>query len=407
MAHLLLASGTDLRGGRALPPDSTTFLASPSWAGDSLVLYPVPVDSLEEAAGALTGSAADAVQHQRQRVHEIARAWVAAFPGSPDALEALARSLEVLGDRSALDTLLRARRLAVDPAEKVRVAAAEIWMRVLFGAPADLASLRTARQLADSLLAHSSAAAGTPTEPQLLATIAALTGRAHRAAQLGRQVPVHEAWKTPPALSGNASTFLTYAAMGGPEDSLRVLERRVAVAIDLDVVSTDRAQARGVWLALPATLAFPEYQLPSIKSLVGQGNPLVDADAAYLAGDSAGVWRVIREYRDARRSMSPADLTIDAVYPEAWLIAALGRPDSAAQWLSSTLDPLARTPPQLFSEAFRAGMLVRAMAFRADLANRAGDRATAREWAAAVAVLWSGADDFLQPLVKRMEGLAR
>jgi tRNA A-37 threonylcarbamoyl transferase component Bud32/tetratricopeptide (TPR) repeat protein len=405
VVHQLLASGTDLRGGRALPPDSTTFLAYPSWAGDSLVLFPAPLQGPAGGAPRRTATTADAIHHQRQRVYEIARAWVAAFPASADALQALAVSLELLGDRSALDTLLRARRLVVDPAEVVRVAAGEIWMRVLFGSPADLPSLRIARQLADSLLGR--IPVGVPTEPQLLSSLAALTGRAHLAARLSRQVPMRKGWETPPALVGIASTFLTYAAMGGPADSLQALERRVVRAIDQDVLSSERAEVQRVWLALPATLAFPEYQLPSIKALVGQGNPLVDAEAAFLRGDTAAAWRTLVAVRAPAESSSPADFTIDQLYPETWLMAKLGQPDSAAQWLDPTLNALARTPPQLFSEAFRAATLVRAMAFRADLADRAGDRATARRWAAAVVVLWSDADDFLQPLVRRMKALAR
>ncbi len=405
LIHLLLASWTDLRGGAALPPDSTTFLASPSWAGDTLVLYPVPVNQLTGRPGTLTATTADAVYHQRQRVYQIARAWVAAFPASSDALQALALSLEVLGDRSALDTIIRARRLAVGPAEKVRVATAEVWMRVLFGAPDGLADLRSAKRISDSLLA--SATTGTLLEPERLSTLAALTGRAHRTAQLTRQVPMRQAWVTPPALAGNASTFLSYAAMGGPAESLQVLERRVAGAIDRDVLSSDRAQARAVWLALPGTLAFPEHRLLSIKELVGQGNTLVDADAALERGDSGEVRRILSRRRTARESISPADITIDALYPEAWLIDHLGHPDSAAAWLDPTLGSLSRTPPQLFSEAFRAGMLVRAMVFRAELAHRTGDRVMARKWAAAVVVLWSDADDFLQPLVRRMTVLAR
>jgi len=218
---------------------------------------------------------------------------------------------------------------------------------------------------------------------------------------------MRKGWETPPALVGIASTFLTYAAMGGPADSVRALERRVAGAIERDVLSSDRDQARAVWLALPATLAFPDHQLPSITALVGQGNSLVDADAAFLRGDTAAAWRTLVAFRTAGQSMSPADFTIDQLYPETWLMAQLGQPDSAAQWLDPTLNALARTPPQLFSEAFRAGTLVRAMAFRADLAERAGDRDTARRWATAVVVLWSDADDFLQPLVRRMRALAR
>jgi hypothetical protein len=54
-----------------------------------------------------------------------------------------------------------------------------------------------------------------------------------------------------------------------------------------------------------------------------------------------------------------------------------------------------------------AASLVRAMALRAELAERVGDHRTAALWAAAVVELWTGADDFFQPLVSRMRGLSR
>jgi hypothetical protein len=50
--------------------------------------------------------------------------------------------------------------------------------------------------------------------------------------------------------------------------------------------------------------------------------------------------------------------------------------------------------------------LVRGMVLRAELAAEAGDSATAKRWANDVVLLWSGADQELQPTVKRMRELA-
>ena len=86
-------------------------------------------------------------------------------------------------------------------------------------------------------------------------------------------------------------------------------------------------------------------------------------------------------------------------------MAELGDDDSAVAWLDPILTALPRTPPQLFLEVYQAGPLVRAMALRARLAARGGDRVAARAWAQAVLALWSGADDFLQPLVEEMKAL--
>ena len=47
------------------------------------------------------------------------------------------------------------------------------------------------------------------------------------------------------------------------------------------------------------------------------------------------------------------------------------------------------------------------MALRAELAAKVGDAKGARRWAAAVVELWSGADEFLQPLVSRMRELMK
>ena len=54
-----------------------------------------------------------------------------------------------------------------------------------------------------------------------------------------------------------------------------------------------------------------------------------------------------------------------------------------------------------------AALLVRAMAFRADLAGASGDSVTARRWGRAVAGLWSSSDPFLAPVVERMHRASR
>ena len=129
---------------------------------------------------------------------------------------------------------------------------------------------------------------------------------------------------------------------------------------------------------------------------------MLDGQAAFLRGDTAAVRRLFAELQTARRHLPPAQLTLDALYPEAWLLAALGDEKAAITWLDPTLVSLLSTPPEVFTDPARAGSLVRAMALRADLAERVGDHAVAARWAAAVAAFWSDADPFLQPLVRRM-----
>jgi hypothetical protein len=47
------------------------------------------------------------------------------------------------------------------------------------------------------------------------------------------------------------------------------------------------------------------------------------------------------------------------------------------------------------------------MALRAELGASTGNDGDARRWAGAVALLWSDADAWLQPLVGRMKALSR
>jgi hypothetical protein len=195
--------------------------------------------------------------------------------------------------------------------------------------------------------------------------------------------------------------------MGGPVDSIRLLTRQLESIVDRMMPGDDRATAELDWLARAASLAFPAYRLQSVVRLRGRGDYLIDAQAALLSGDSGQVRRILSDVQASRRLTRPADLMLDAVYPEAFLLAAIGDDRGAIAWLDPTLGSIAATAPYTLVDVTRAGALLRAMALRADLAQRVGDHETARIWARATQVLWSDADPFLQPLVERMERLAR
>jgi hypothetical protein len=80
----------------------------------------------------------------------------------------------------------------------------------------------------------------------------------------------------------------------------------------------------------------------------------------------------------------------------------LGRRENAIAELDSTLFAQRMVAPHLMADLSRAGILVRAMVWRADVAAEMGDTATARLWANPVAILWAGADPYLQRTVQRM-----
>lgn len=410
--RLLFTSGNDYRVGHSLSPDTTTFAAYPSWRRDSLLLIPFRTGEVREGRPwTIPDDAATAIHRERERFHDVATAWASAFPQSADAVEALAISLELLGDPSCVDTLRRARALAIDPGQRLRIASTAVWMQLKFSVPADLPNIRAARRLADSLLASASSAPAN--DLLLLVSLAAVSGRAHLAASLSQQSGVQrrpdlpDSERAPSLIARKGRALLAFAALGGPGDSLDVLEQSIESAIENVMAPSQREVARLEWLARPATLAFPQHRLRSITQLEGRGDYLLDAQAAFLRGDTVTVRRLLENVRAARRRIAPADLTIDGLYPEAWLLAGLGDYRGAIDWLDPTLEALPGTAPHIFADPARAGALVRAMALRAELASHVGDHQTAQRWGRVVGILWSDADQFLVPTVQRMNLLSR
>lgn len=402
---LLITGGTSfLREGHALGHDTVRFVAPVLWQGDTVALIPYRPSDLSKSRRLTSRERTSAgVRRQRARFHEIATAWLTKYPTSSGALEAFATSLEMLGEPSALDTLRRARAAEPDSGERFRLAVAEVWLQLKFSIPSDQSGVGEAHRLADSLLSLRRRV--TPGEARLLTSVAAVCGRARLAAALARQAATE--WRAPGPIARTGPALLLYTSLGGPVDSLHVLEQQVQAAISNAVEMPQRRSARMQWLARPATLAFPDQILQAITTLADSGDDLLDVQKAYAGGDSAAVRRFKAARAIVRRRFAPADLTLDALYPEARLLAAIGDDRGAIAWLDSTLNALSGTAPQVFEDPARAASLTRAIALRADLAERVHDKTTATQWAHIVTILWSNADDFLQPAVERMQRLAQ
>ncbi|MBW3555095.1 MAG: serine/threonine protein kinase, partial [Gemmatimonadetes bacterium] len=207
------------------------FAAFPVLQGDTLGFVP---DSSFQSPGwgsqRKDPATAAALFHQRRIVHELAQRWAAAFPDSPDALEALAISLDMVGDREGADAYRRARIEADDPAQRLRLARGEIWARVKFGVPRAPGDLAAAREIADSVLAGSFGGAA---DHDGLAALAVLVGRPEAAGPHARAAAVPREWPAhvSRALSATADALLAFAAAGGPKDSIIALESDVESAI--------------------------------------------------------------------------------------------------------------------------------------------------------------------------------
>jgi tetratricopeptide (TPR) repeat protein len=395
-----------LRAGLGTPPDTGLFLSYPSWEGDSLAFISYRAGEVYAAAAhTRPGSYTLAVRRQRELLHGLAADWVRASPGSPGALEALSVSLELLGDPAAVGAVHRARSLATDPEQRIRLATMETWQRVKFASPGDTAALQAARILADSTLRL--AAGSTGPSAGVVAGIAALGGHVYAAASLARIASPSQDFgsqRWPSTLARPAGALLAYAAFGAPLDSITTLAAYLETAIRNNLDAGDRETARYALLGRPASLAFPLRITRG--DLTEEGDYVLDAQRAFGRGDTASIDAIFDRLRSLRRSDPPAELSFDGLYPEARLLQAIAEPREAIAWLDPTLADLAWTEPEVIADVAVAATFVRTLALRAELAAQVGDAVTAARWARAVLVLWSGADPPLSPVVERMRQLA-
>jgi hypothetical protein len=316
-------------------------------------------------------------------------------------MEALAIAMAMLGDPTALDTLRRASTTATDPADRFHLAESEIWMGLGVSLPFDVQGIVRVRHLADSLLSAPSDSTAAAAD---LASLAALTGRARRAAAYAMAERRREVPDEPAELRDAGPALLIYAAMGGPAESLSVLEPVVQQGVAA-LSSAERRGAEDNWLVLPASLAYPSYLFASLPELA-TGDPILRLELAATRGDSAGVRAGLTRQRQVANAVSPAALTFDGLLPEAVLALWVGAPREAAAWLDAPLAALHTRAPDVLASPASVACLVRAMALRAEIADRLNDREGARRWARAVVILWSDADPFLQPLIRRQRRLA-
>ena len=311
----------------------------------------------------------------------------------------------MLADPAALDTVRHARRLARSRDDRLRLAVLEVWTRLRFSAPSDLAELNTAREIADSVLHTTPIDSVDDVRP--LMSLAALTGRAALAAKLSRHRSALKWWSIPSIMGDIAPELLVFASFGGPVDSLDLFDTR------FDVIKRTRLSgedsARAIAISLQASmLAFPEYRFAVLREPVPpNAYYLRQIVAALVAGDTSTARRKLESLAQTRLLTQPADRAIESVYTEARVLEALGNRAAAASWLESTLEAIASADPILSADPIKAAPLIRAMALRAELAHSLGDERTARRWATPVTVFWADADPFLRPLVERMNTYVR
>ena len=403
--RVLLRISTSLAPGFAVAGrDTTTFFARPAWLGDTLALIPYPWQVVSAGgANAIPPGFEEALDRQRALFRKIADGWAAAFPRSSGAREAVAIALELQGDRSAIDTLRVARRLATDTARIKRLAATEALLLLKFGAPDDLAQLRTARALADSLLAMPDR----PAESELMGALASLVGRCDAADRLARQSAPTTSPRVSQQLLMDSHALMARSALGcslgPPTPSVSALLQRIAREFRT-ASPTERHLTEEQLLFRPALLA-PRLDSAVIDELgTASAHSLLHAARALVRHDTAGVRNELTAFEKSSTAGS-VPMGPDFALPAARLWVAVGDTVSAIRMLDRTLADAPSYDPSMFTgEGAIVASFIRAMVFRAQLGAATKDDAAAARWGGAARSLWDDADPPLRQVVRGLGG---
>jgi serine/threonine protein kinase/tetratricopeptide (TPR) repeat protein len=417
LIDLFYAEAYLYRPGYAPLGDTLRFAAFPSLDHDTLAFVPWLVSDFYSAkAGSRPSSTQAAVAHNREELRTLIRKWIAAFPASANAYEALSLVLETTGEldlgpeteRSALAAVRRARALSQDADQTLRAAVAET--RLLF----KLERFRESAALADSIQANPPAQPA-PLAARRLGGLALVTGHIYRAAQLlQRSAPLDtpmtwdgiELPDAPMPVRQASLELLAYAAVGEPAESLRAGKRRVEQRVSSWAGPLNRERLRLAVLHGPMGLAFETIGLSDVHRRDAGGDYVLEMQWAMGHGDTAAVRDALRRQAELRTRARAGDLAINGTYGEARILLALHDTAAATSLLDLSLQALPTLGTFLLEQPEQVGCAIRAMALRAELAARAGDRAVAARWGNAVTALWEHGDPPLAPVVERMRTFA-
>ena len=109
---------------------------------------------------------------------------------------------------------------------------------------------------------------------------------------------------------------------------------------------------------------------------------------AYSRGDTSAVRQLLEHLASAHAAFRPGDLTLDAIVPESWLLAAMGDFPAAIRRLDPTVNATRYFDPNNLDDFTRAALMVRSMRLRADLAQCTGDAAARLRWQSVADALW-------------------
>jgi serine/threonine protein kinase/tetratricopeptide (TPR) repeat protein len=409
MQFLLPTAPVQIRMGHSGPPERRMFAAYPTLTRDTLSFVPYTFDAFGRLSAREIATQPKALEHDSDMLLEFATNWTQQSSDDPAAFEALADVLETRGQLSdgngttpsALAAIHRARSLARNADQRVRVGGREVLIRF------KRSEFALARTLADSVLAE--AGDSVHVDLRLLGGLAGLTGKLAKATVFARISGAYlpaSGPDIPTSISAPAAAFFTGAAFGicGPATD------RIEQELDRDISSgfseDDRERARAELKSRPISFLAPCTNGLASLQIPNSTDKLLRMQQALARHDSRLLKALLDSATAMTRMQRPSDLSLDYAYQLSWIRLASGDTASAIQYLDIALGAL----PSLSSASLRdiatAAAAVRAMALRAELAATSKDPQTARRWASAVVALWGGADPPLQPVVGKMRILA-
>jgi serine/threonine-protein kinase len=361
------------------------FSARPSLLGDSIAFVPYPMrESALDRDGVTATGLRNAILRSRRYFHEITAAWAAATPQSAVVKEAEAVSLDLLGDASGADTLRAARALTSDPELRMRLAVSEALMRLRYGLPGGIATLREVGRTVDSLL---SVGGRTRQMDAALSPLAAAAGRCKDIARLiaAGAEGVREPIVVPEAIVALSTTVTVRAVMGCSDDG-------DSASIDRLVRSTESlggsAQSSGgdlanyFFLNRAVTRSWPLDRELVRRLGHASDDYLLRAQYAWLNGDTSVARQTLTRV-EAGRARRGTVATFDATLAEARLWLALGDTTSATKVLDDALTRTHEAAPDALLDPVQAAGLQRSLSLRATVARARGDVSGYQLWLAA------------------------
>jgi len=414
LSRVLYVMSNRVREGRAVDGDTLVLGAFPFLDHDTIGFAPHPSRDFATRRGdPPQASIQAAVIRNRIVLRNWVEEWVRQAPDDPVAVDSLAAWAEVSGgfanvggrQWSTLELLDHARAHSSDSVQQARLAVAQV--RALFKDR----RFEHAYAKADSL-ARAGAFRFNASVPGFVG-VAAVLGHVREATRLvaeargdhGIRLADGRRWEPPKTVLEALSPLVTYSAFGIFPDSVRLFARRLADLIstfapESALASRIRTAAVGRALVneLPTEIGPPQYEAAS-------GDEVVRVAVELTTGDTAGARARLARLRAIDKGRAPGN-GVRAAFPIALMWLALRDTAEATRELDEVLRTLPALDPSSFADPNDVALVVRSMALRANLAQKAGDFSIAREMASSVLALWKSADAELSAITKQMQTVA-